>query len=133
MAALGWRRYLSVLATVDVVLGNSSSGIIEAPSFGIATVNVGDRQTGRLRAASVIDCPGERAAIEAALTRALDPAFRDGLASLENPFGDGHAAERICRVLCDLPAAAPSAKPFHDLDLTDMAFTRPPVVGREAV
>ena len=114
--SLGRVRYLSVLRVVDTVVGNSSSGIIEAPSFGIATVNIGDRQQGRIRATSVLDCPPRREAIAAALTKALDPAFRGTLADISNPYGDGHAAGRICRVLRDFPLENLLRKRFHDLD-----------------
>jgi UDP-N-acetylglucosamine 2-epimerase len=81
------------------MVGNSSSGLIEAPTFGLPVVNVGDRQRGRLRAANVLDVPAEREAIAEAIRRALDPAFRAGLAALVNPYGDGAAAPRIARVL----------------------------------
>jgi UDP-N-acetylglucosamine 2-epimerase (non-hydrolysing) len=98
-ATLGDDVYTSLLREADVMIGNSSSGLIEAPSFGLPVVNVGDRQRGRLRAANVIDVGADRAAIAGAIRRALDPAFRRGLAGLVNPYGDGHAAPRIARVL----------------------------------
>jgi len=98
-ATLGDEVYTSLLREADVMVGNSSSGLIEAPSFGLPVVNVGDRQRGRLRAANVIDVAADRAAIAGAIRRALDPAFRHGLAGLVNPYGDGHAAPRIARVL----------------------------------
>jgi len=98
-ATLGDAVYTSLLREADVMIGNSSSGLIEAPSFGLPVVNVGDRQRGRLRAANVIDVGADRAAIAGAIRRALDPAFRRGLAGLVNPYGDGHAAPRIARVL----------------------------------
>jgi len=93
--SLGHRRYLSALRHVDAVVGNSSSGLYEAPSFGLPTVNIGDRQTGRLKAASVVDCPPEADAIAAAVRRALDT----GRSAPENPYGDGHAAPRIVAAL----------------------------------
>jgi UDP-hydrolysing UDP-N-acetyl-D-glucosamine 2-epimerase len=96
---LGDDVYTSLLREADVMVGNSSSGLIEAPSFGLPVVNVGDRQRGRLRAANVIDVGHDREAIAAAIRRALDPAFRASLAGLVNPYGDGHAAPRIARVL----------------------------------
>lgn len=94
-ASLGAQRYFSALRHVDVVVGNSSSGLYEAPSFGTPTVNIGDRQQGRLRAASVIDCPAEPDAIVAAIERACEMDCSD----VTNPYGDGHAAERILSVL----------------------------------
>jgi UDP-hydrolysing UDP-N-acetyl-D-glucosamine 2-epimerase len=94
-ASLGPHRYYGALRHADAVVGNSSSGLYEAPSFGIPTVNIGSRQDGRLRAASVIDCRAERDAIGAAIARALQMQ-RGGVT---NPYGDGHAAERIVGVL----------------------------------
>jgi UDP-hydrolysing UDP-N-acetyl-D-glucosamine 2-epimerase len=96
---LGDDVYTSLLREADVMVGNSSSGIIEAPTFALPVVNVGDRQRGRLRAANVLDVGHDRQAIAAAIHRALDPAFRRSLTGLVNPYGDGHAAPRIARVL----------------------------------
>jgi len=98
-ASLGRVRYLSAMAASDVVVGNSSSGIIEAPSFGRPTVDIGDRQAGRARAASVIHAEPERAAIVSAIREALSPEGRERAASRANPYGDGRAAERIAEVL----------------------------------
>ena len=95
--------YWSLLGQVDAVVGNSSSGIMEAASFALPVVNVGMRQQGRERARNVIDAPAEAAAICAALERALSPAFREGLAGMTNPYGDGTAAETIARVLTTVP------------------------------
>jgi UDP-hydrolysing UDP-N-acetyl-D-glucosamine 2-epimerase len=102
VAALGDEVYCSLLREVDVMVGNSSSAIIEAPTFGLPAVNIGERQRGRLRAANVIDVDHDRIAIQAAVERALDPAFRRSLAGLVNPYGDGHAAPRIARVLREI-------------------------------
>ncbi|WP_029008252.1 UDP-N-acetylglucosamine 2-epimerase [Azospirillum halopraeferens] len=96
--SLGSRTYLSALALVDAVVGNSSSGLYEAPSFGTPTVNIGDRQKGRLKATSVIDCPADRDAIAAAIGEAL----ARGRRPTENPYGDGHTARRIRTILGDL-------------------------------
>jgi UDP-hydrolysing UDP-N-acetyl-D-glucosamine 2-epimerase len=93
--SLGQLRYLSTMAHVDMVVGNSSSGLYEAPSFKKPTVNVGDRQKGRMRADSVIDCPVEREAIAAAIERA----WHKDCSAAVNPYGDGHSAERIVEVL----------------------------------
>lgn len=98
-ASLGQQRYYALLAVVDALVGNSSSGIWESASFRLPVVNVGDRQRGRLRPANVLDAPAEAEAIRAALARALAPSFRAELDGLVNPYGDGHAAERIVRVL----------------------------------
>ena len=98
------------------MVGNSSSGLIEAPSFKLPVVNIGNRQRGRLRAANVIDCAPESGAIGAAIRRATSPEFRAGLWNLVNPYGDGHAAERIVGVLRKIPLdAALVEKSFYDL------------------
>ena len=116
-ATLGDDVYTSLLREADVMIGNSSSGLIEAPSFGLPVVNVGDRQRGRLRAANVIDVAADRAAIVGAILRALDPAFRRGLAGLVNPYGDGHAAPRIARVLREVELGPRlTRKRFVDVD-----------------
>jgi UDP-hydrolysing UDP-N-acetyl-D-glucosamine 2-epimerase len=94
-ASLGQLRYLSLMKAANVVVGNSSSGIYEAPSLHRPTVNVGDRQTGRLKAASVIDCAGERGAVRGALEAAL----RLDCTGVVACYGDGHASERISRIL----------------------------------
>jgi UDP-N-acetylglucosamine 2-epimerase (non-hydrolysing)/GDP/UDP-N,N'-diacetylbacillosamine 2-epimerase (hydrolysing) len=99
VASLGIDAYFGALREASVVLGNSSSGIIEAPALRVPTVNVGERQRGRVRAASVLDVPGRADAIVEAVQKALDPEFRRRLASVTSPFGDGHAAERIAAVL----------------------------------
>ena len=110
--SLGQLRYLSLMAQVDAVVGNSSSGLYEAPSFGVATVNVGDRQRGRLAADSVLHCKAEQGAIADALQRALSLDCR----GVVNPYGDGHSAPRIVRELRALPpAAALLRKPFHSI------------------
>jgi UDP-hydrolysing UDP-N-acetyl-D-glucosamine 2-epimerase len=97
--SLGERLYISLLAHADAMVGNSSSGLIEAPTFALPVVNIGSRQDGRLRGANVIDVGPRRADIAAGLTRALEPAFRAQLAGVPNPYGDGFAAPRIVRVL----------------------------------
>lgn len=91
--------YWSLLREADALIGNSSSGIMEAASFGLPVVNVGIRQQGRERARNVVDASAARVAICAALERALDPEFRSGLAGMTNPYGDGTAAETIANVL----------------------------------
>jgi UDP-N-acetylglucosamine 2-epimerase (non-hydrolysing)/GDP/UDP-N,N'-diacetylbacillosamine 2-epimerase (hydrolysing) len=95
--------YWGLLAQVDAMAGNSSSGIMEAASFALPVVNVGMRQQGRERARNVIDAPAETAAILAALLRALSPEFRASLRGMANPYGDGTAAATIRRVLSAVP------------------------------
>ena len=109
-SSLGQLRYLSLMAQVDAVVGNSSSGLYEAPSFRVPTVNIGDRQRGRLTTASVIDCAAQQAAIEHAITQALTLDCRD----VVSPYGDGHASARITAILQTLPPRAQLLKKhFH--------------------
>jgi UDP-hydrolysing UDP-N-acetyl-D-glucosamine 2-epimerase len=108
--SLGQLRYWSVLKAADAVVGNSSSGLTEAPAVGVATINIGERQRGRLRAASTIDCPPERAAIRTAIERAL----ASGDVEVSSPYGDGHATARIVETLAGIDdVAALLTKRFH--------------------
>jgi GDP/UDP-N,N'-diacetylbacillosamine 2-epimerase (hydrolysing) len=93
--SLGQLNYLSCLQFVDGVVGNSSSGLLEAPSFKKGTVNIGGRQGGRLRAASVIDCNAEELDITQAIDRLYSPEFQQQLSEVRNPYGEGGAAEAI--------------------------------------
>jgi UDP-N-acetylglucosamine 2-epimerase (non-hydrolysing)/GDP/UDP-N,N'-diacetylbacillosamine 2-epimerase (hydrolysing) len=95
--------YWALLQSADVMVGNSSSGIMETPALRVPTVNIGRRQQGRERARNILDVDGEAGAIVRAVERALSSAFRVSLAGMENPYGDGQAAERIADVLCRLP------------------------------
>jgi UDP-N-acetylglucosamine 2-epimerase (non-hydrolysing)/GDP/UDP-N,N'-diacetylbacillosamine 2-epimerase (hydrolysing) len=95
--------YWSLLRHVQMVIGNSSSGIMETASFTLPTVNVGFRQKGRERAKNVLDASPETSEILARIAVARSEAFRASLAGMENPYGDGHAAERIVRVLTEAP------------------------------
>jgi UDP-N-acetylglucosamine 2-epimerase (non-hydrolysing)/GDP/UDP-N,N'-diacetylbacillosamine 2-epimerase (hydrolysing) len=95
--------YWSLLGQVDALVGNSSSGIMEAASFALPTVNVGIRQQGRERARNVIDAPAETSAILAAIAQALDPKLRESLRGMANPYGNGTAAKTITRVLTTVP------------------------------
>jgi UDP-hydrolysing UDP-N-acetyl-D-glucosamine 2-epimerase len=96
---LGQLTYYSLMAQADLMLGNSSSGIWEAPTFRLPVVNVGDRQRGRIRAGNVIDAPPDADAIEQAIHRGLQPAFRASLRDLQNPYGDGRTSPRIVSTL----------------------------------
>ncbi len=98
-ASLGPLRYLSLMANVDAVVGNSSSGLYEAPSFAVATVDVGDRQLGRLGAASVLHCDAERGAIGQTIDRAMALDCKGTV----SPYGDGRATDRIIEVLRSMP------------------------------
>jgi UDP-hydrolysing UDP-N-acetyl-D-glucosamine 2-epimerase len=96
---LGARRYFTVMSRASAMVGNSSSGMFESPSFRLPVVNIGIRQEGRLRARNVIDCDCTASDIFAAIRRATSPAFRASLRGLRNPYGDGKAARRIVNVL----------------------------------
>lgn len=115
VASLGLVLYASAMREAAAVVGNSSSGIIEAPFFRIPTVNLGIRQQGRLRAASVIDCAETTPAIAAALARALDPAFRAEAARAPYPFGTPGAAARIKDILQSVALEGLLIKTFRDL------------------
>ena len=91
----GTQNYFGVMQFAAAMIGNSSSGIIEAPSFKLPVVNIGTRQTGRVRANNVIDVGYERSEIVAGVQRAITPEFREGLRERVNPYGDGRAAEHI--------------------------------------
>ncbi len=129
--SLGYLRYLSAMRLCEAVVGNSSSGILEAPTLNVPTVNIGDRQKGRVRAASVVDCAPRADAIEAALRRCVSPDFRAAAAKQKNPFDGGATSARITAVLAaaplidlkkrfrDLPASVPAAaEPVQALRLT---------------
>jgi len=116
--SLGHLRYLSCMSHMDGVVGNSSSGLLEAPGFRIGTVNIGNRQRGRLKADSVIDCAAQQDAIEAALKRLLSEDFREGLKGLENPYGNGGAATAILDVLRRQSFTGLLKKSFYDIGLS---------------
>ncbi len=99
VSSLGHKRYLSCMKYFDMVIGNSSSGLYEAPSFKIPTVNIGDRQKGRLRASSVVDCELSMQSIKDAIKRASDLDCSKTI----NPYGDGHAAEKIVKQIRAIP------------------------------
>jgi UDP-hydrolysing UDP-N-acetyl-D-glucosamine 2-epimerase len=100
---LDHRTYLSLLKNVGVLVGNSSSGIIESTSLEVPAVNVGIRQQGREHAANVIDVPAERKAIRGAIDHVVSPGFRRSIQGLENPYGDGEATKIITDVLLKAP------------------------------
>lgn len=112
--SLGQLRYLSLLALCDVVIGNSSSALIEAPFTRTAAVNIGPRQHGRLKAASVLEADEDADDIEAQISKALSPSFQEALASVESLYGYGGASERIVEELVSLNA--PATKVFFDIE-----------------
>lgn len=113
--SLGQLSYLSCMRQVDAVVGNSSSGLLEAPSLRCATVNIGDRQKGRIRPPTVIDCPPRRVEILQAILKAGSPGFRRKLARAKNPYDRGGAATKIIRVLERCRWETLLKKKFYDL------------------
>lgn len=97
--SLGSLGYLSALKYAELVIGNSSSGLIEAPSFKIPTVNIGDRQKGRLQSTSVINCLPKKASIVSAIRKALSREFKSIAGTTVNPYGDGCSSDHIIRVI----------------------------------
>lgn len=98
--SLGQRRYLSLLKNASLMVGNSSSGLIEAPSFQLPVVNIGDRQRGRIRALNVIDVKKcKREYISDAIVKTLSAEFRESLKGLKNPYGEGNSSEKIVNTL----------------------------------
>lgn len=116
--SLGMRRYLSALKNALFVIGNSSSGLVEAPSFHIPTINIGDRQRGRISGETVISCKPERHAIGEAIHQALDASFREEVKGAENPYGDGHTSEKIITIIKDffVNGRIDIKKKFFDID-----------------
>lgn len=115
--SMGQLNYLSCLQYVDAVVGNSSSGIIEAPSFKIATVNIGNRQSGRIKAESIIDCEPNHTSVSNAISQVYSQRFTEKLKSLTNPYGDGETSLRIFSVLKSLNRNITTKKQFFNLDL----------------
>ena len=118
--SFGTEGYFSVLSLCTAMVGNSSSGLLEAPSFGLPVVNVGSRQRGRVRGANVIDVGYGRREIGDGIRRAADPVFRKSLQGLANPYGDGKASRLIVRKLAEVPLSGRLLmKRFHDLAIPE--------------
>ena len=115
-ASLGSERYWKALRLADAVVGNSSSGILEAPAVRVPSINIGDRQLGRLRAASILDCPADEAAILAALRTILAGGFHPDH-SVPPPYGRGGASAKIAEVLQKIDLTQIFPKHFHDFAL----------------
>jgi UDP-N-acetylglucosamine 2-epimerase (non-hydrolysing)/GDP/UDP-N,N'-diacetylbacillosamine 2-epimerase (hydrolysing) len=113
--SLGQLRYLSALKHVDVVIGNSSSGLIEVPAFKKPTVNIGMRQSGRLKASSVIDCSEEKDEIVASIERAWSRTFQDSLKRVASPYGAGDASHNIKNILKSVCLRDVLMKSFYDM------------------
>ncbi|MDR9499365.1 MAG: UDP-N-acetylglucosamine 2-epimerase [Hydrogenovibrio sp.] len=118
VTSLGSQRYLSLMRLADAVVGNSSSGIIEAPALGVPTVNIGARQDGRLRADSIIDCQAEAELIENAINTAISAEFQAKAQACQSVYGEGQTAEQITEIMSDCLIDRPEAlgrKRFYDL------------------
>ena len=122
IASLGMRLYFSLMSYAAAMVGNSSSGIIEAASFRLPVVNVGSRQRGRFHDRNVVDVDGEGSAILEAVRQVTRPSFRCGLSGLTNPYGDGRAAEKIVKILEKTPLdRALIQKKFYDACVESLA------------
>ena len=113
--SLGQLRYLSALQFVDFVIGNSSSGMTEVPAFNIPTINIGDRQKGRINCESVINSTHALEGIKKSITFALDKQFRDKIQRQEQLYGNGTAAEKILKIIKEHPII-PLKKSFYNID-----------------
>lgn len=115
--SLGQLRYLSCIAHVDGIVGNSSSGLTEVPSFNKGTINIGERQRGRLQVASVINCEPTTTSIESALRKLYSTEFQESLSQVVNPYGEGGAASNVVSILkrCELNGIV--KKSFYDLPI----------------
>ncbi len=112
--SLGQLRYLSCVSHVDGVIGNSSSGLAEVPSFKKGTINIGDRQRGRLQAASVINCEPTRRSIAAALEQLYSADFNKSLNKVTSPYGEGGASEKVVETIKNYPLDGLLKKSFYD-------------------
>ena len=113
--SLGQLRYLSALQYVDAVVGNSSSGLAETPSFKIGTINIGDRQKGRIKASSVIDCEPNKDSILKSFEKLYSKEFQETLKTTINPYGDGCASKKIVEILKSVDLENILKKSFYDL------------------
>lgn len=118
--SLGQLRYLSTLKQVTGVIGNSSSGIIEAPSVKTGTINIGRRQEGRVRASSIIDCDPDLESICSAFERLFSPEFQSLVQHTRNPHDGGPVSENILRILRQQESSGWRKKPFFDVTPNDL-------------
>ena len=114
-SSLGQTMYFSCLTYVDAIVGNSSSGLLEAPSFNKATINIGDRQAGRLKASSVIDCEPNFYSIKKSIDTIYTDSFQDLVSKTSNPYGTGGSVELIIDTLKSIPIEGLLKKRFFDL------------------
>jgi len=114
--SLGQIRYLSAIRHCQVVIGNSSSGLIEVPSFKKPTINIGDRQKGRIQAKNVISCGTDTINIKNAIDLSLSTRFQKSLENVINPYGSGNASDKIIRRIIQCPVENILKKKFYNLD-----------------
>ena len=119
VASLGLQRYLSAMKICAAVIGNSSSGILEAPIFKVPSVNIGDRQKGRLRVKSILDCKADTNAISQAIETALTESFRHDIRDLIHPSEQADTAQKIVRMLATVELQGIIKKSFHDINADD--------------
>lgn len=119
--SLGMVRYLSAISHAEFVIGNSSSGLIEVPSFQIPTINIGDRQKGRIQGETVINCAPDHAEIISAISKAMSEEFRDKIGNSINPYGDGRTSDKIVTVVKDflINEKFNLKKKFYDIDFQE--------------
>ena len=113
--SMGQLNYLSALKFMDAVVGNSSSGLIEAPSFKIGTIDIGDRQKGRIKANSIISCSPNKESLDSALVKLYSREFQDIINNVDNPYGKGGASKKVLKVIKDTSLENIVKKSFYDL------------------
>jgi GDP/UDP-N,N'-diacetylbacillosamine 2-epimerase (hydrolysing) len=113
--SLGQLRYLSALQFMDVVLGNSSSGLIEVPTFKKPTINIGDRQRGRIIGASIVNCEPDKDSITLALKKVFSHSFKDSIKSVTNPYGSENSSEKILTILTKFDFKSLLKKAFYNI------------------
>ena len=114
--SLGQLRYLSLMRYMDCVVGNSSSGLTEAPALNIPTINIGDRQKGRVRVKSIIDCDTSKTQIRNAFKLLYSSDFQGCMEKFENPYGSGYVSEKIFSIISSLDASSILKKKFNDIE-----------------
>ena len=114
-SSLGQLKYLSLLKYVDGVVGNSSSGLIEVPSFHTATINIGDRQKGRIKAKSIIDCDTSVDSIRSGLLQLYQPNFQESIQSIDNPYDGGDTSQKIINIIKKYSLDNLLKKQFYDI------------------
>ena len=113
--SMGHKNFLSTMNCVDAIVGNSSSGILEAPTFKIATINIGERQEGRLKAKSIIDCSNDIESIRKAFKKIYSEKFQAKLLKVKNPYGNGNAAKKIMSILQNIQIPSSLKKKFYEI------------------